>query len=303
MYNLFDLFAAVRKPYKKHTGEKASYQVTEGLIQAGARLLAHPIIKFEWFRRRNDWPHVEQALPPNPAAPTGPFHLEQDECSLLLYVPRNIISRMIDEFTGAYGYSHVTVDCGEIDESTGKRVMVESMPGKGVHRAFLDEYGPRAFLRIPLSKVKGIDIHDFRACILSKIGEKYDNEEALTWGMVDDPAKQICSDLATVCLPEEIQRDIAYQHEAGKISRSSVSPHQRPGGRISVFVSPNGFGEYFGAPRGHKVDNPDVTFVPSPGLVQPGELVPEAFPWGWAILGAGLCLGLLGWILWNRKRV
>jgi hypothetical protein len=303
MHNFFDLFAAVRKPYKKHTGEKASYQVTEGLIHAGARLLARPIIKFELFRRRNDRPRLEQTLPPNPATPTGPFHLMQNECSLLLYVPRNIISRMIDEFTGAYGYSHVTVDCGEIDKSTGKRVMVESMPGMSVHRTFLDEYGPRGFLRIPLSKVKGIEIHGFRACILSKIGEKYDIEEALTWGRVDDPAKQICSDLATVCLPEEIQRDIARQHTAGEISWESVSLHPRPGGRINVFISPNGFAEYFGAPRGRQVDDPDVTFEPSPGLVQPGELAPEVFPWGWAILGAGLSLGLLGWILWNRKGV
>jgi hypothetical protein len=302
MQNLFDLVAAIRKPSRKHTGEATTFQITEDLIQTGARLLARPIIKFERFRRRSDSPCLEQTLPPAPAAPTGPFHLQRSECSLLLYVPRNIVSRMIDEFTGAHGFSHVAVDCGEIDVATGKGVMVESIMEVGVHRAFLDEYGPRAFLRIPLNEVRGIDIHDFRARILSKIGEKYDFEEALTWGMVDDPARQICSDLVTVCLPAEIQQDIARCHQAGEISWESVSVHQRADGRTSVFISPNGFAEYFGAPRGRRVDNPDVTFRPSPRVVQPGESAPGAFPWGWAMLGAALCLGLLGWILWNRRK-
>jgi hypothetical protein len=31
MHNLFDLFAAVRKPYRKHLGEITTYQVAEGL--------------------------------------------------------------------------------------------------------------------------------------------------------------------------------------------------------------------------------------------------------------------------------
>ena len=31
LHNLFDLFATVRKPYRKHTGEITTYQVTEGL--------------------------------------------------------------------------------------------------------------------------------------------------------------------------------------------------------------------------------------------------------------------------------
>ena len=31
MHNLFNLYAAIRKPYRKHTGEITTYQVTEGL--------------------------------------------------------------------------------------------------------------------------------------------------------------------------------------------------------------------------------------------------------------------------------
>ena len=77
------------------------------------------------------------------ALPTGPFRGTGagSKCSLLIFVPRNTTSALIDDMTGGYGYSHLAVDCGELDIPTGKRVMIESTMSLGVHNSFQNEYG------------------------------------------------------------------------------------------------------------------------------------------------------------------
>jgi hypothetical protein len=195
----------------------------------------------------------------NESLPTGPFRKKDVEqrCSLLIFVPRNAISTLINVMTGEYGYSHLAVDCGEIDIPSGKRVMVESTYGPGVHHSFQDEYGKRHFVRIPLAKA-GVDTDNFCDCVHSKLGEKFDDEEILTYGLVHNPGKQICSDLATVCLPEAILKDIALRHEKGILhSLSAVHPDADQNDIFHLFVSPNGFAEYFGAPRGKNLTGPD----------------------------------------------
>lgn len=188
--------------------------------------------------------------------PTGPLRLggEGRQGSLLIFVPRNAISALINDMTGGYGYSHLAVDCGELDIPSGRRVMIESTFSLGVHNSFQDEYGERKFVRIPLKKV-GVDEDEFCNCIRSKLGEKFDYEEALTIGLIHNPAKQICSDLATVCLPEAIRTDIARNHQAGFLH--SLSAIRLPDKISHLFVTPNGFAEYFGAPRGDKLNGPD----------------------------------------------
>ena len=201
--------------------------------------------------------------------PTGPLKQAREgrQCSLLIFVPRNTISALINDMTGGYGYSHLAVDCGELDIPTGKRVMIESTMSLGVHNSFQNEYGERKFVRIPLEKI-GINADEFCDCIHSKLGEKFDDEEALTLGIIHNPAKQICSDLATVCLPEAIRTDIAHSHRTGflhplstvrpkKVFRLFASP------KVSrLFVSPNGFAEYFGAPKGEQLTGPDQLSEP-----------------------------------------
>jgi len=196
--------------------------------------------------------------------PTGPFRQggEGHQGSLLIFVPRNVISTLINDLTGGFGYSHLAVDCGDIDIPSGKRVMVESTPGLGVHNSFQDEYGERKFVRIPLEKA-GVEIGEFCDCIRSKLGEKYDDEEALTLGFIHNPAKQICSDLATVCLPDATRTSIAHYHQAGVLhSLSAVRLYGSPTKTFRLFVSPNGFAEYFGAPRGEHLDGPDQLSEP-----------------------------------------
>jgi hypothetical protein len=142
--------------------------------------------------------------------------------------------------------------------------MVESTPGLGVHYSFQDEYGERKFVRIPLGKA-GINSDDFCDCIRSKLGEKYDDEEALTFGLLHDPAKQICSDLATVCLPDSTRASMAHYHKEGFLHTfSALRIYGSLGKTLRLFVSPNGFAEYFGAPRGEQLNGPDQLSEPVP---------------------------------------
>ena len=216
--------------------------------------------------------YLDREPPEVESRPTGPFKQggEGGQGSLLIFVPRNAISALINELTGGYGYSHLAIDCGEIDIPSGKRVMVESTPGLGVHNSFQDEYSGRKFVRIPLEKA-GINIDKFCDCIYSKLGEKFDDEEALTLGLIDNPAKQICSDLATVCLPESTRISIAHYHQKGFLhSFSAVHSYGRSGKTFRLFVSPNGFAEYLGAPRGEQLNDPDQLSEP----VLPDKQIP-----------------------------
>ncbi len=245
---------------------------------------------------------LDRAPAKYPARPTGPYVAGDGgrAGSLLLFVPRNPISTMIDELSGGYGYSHLAVDCGEVDLPTGKPVMIESTVGDGVHYAFQDEYGERHFARLPLEKV-GVAVEDFCRLIHSKLGEKYDDEEALTLGLIDDPAKQICSDLATVCLPPETLSGIAHAHRQGLFHPASAIVHGDPDGKFRLFVSPNGFAEYFGAPQGHRLAGPDQLVEPA---LPDGQAAPRSYPrywqWGLALVGC-LALAWLAIRTWRRR--
>ena len=132
----------------------------------------------------------------------------------------------------------------------------------GVHDSFQDQFGQRPFVRIPLDRI-GVDPHQFCEAIRARVGEPYDYEEVLTLGEVDDPNRQICSNLAAVCLPRWIQADLARHLLAGLIHPLSALVHGSPEGNFHLFVSPNGFAEYFGAPRGIELTGPDQLHEPS----------------------------------------
>jgi diacylglycerol kinase (ATP) len=237
-------------------------RIIEGLRKFGARRFTNAILRLIRFQKRDERVPA-RSMPARPvtsqeAHPQGPFLTPPlpDAPALLIFVPRRLRSRLIDGATGGYGYSHLAIDCGEVDEPTGKRVMIESMSGTVVRRSFQDLYGPRPFVRVSLAG-RGIDTEAFCAVVKSKLGEKYDDMEALTWGEVDDPARQICSDLAAVALPRPLLDDIAAQHLAGRLPRRSVSAHHRGTPEFHAFVSPNAFAAYFGAPPGERLTGPD----------------------------------------------
>jgi hypothetical protein len=268
-----------------------------GLLQNGFTLVARPLVRLVRRRSSDDPVQGEQSPARHSAQPPGPFKLAHPDqaCDMLIYVPRSLESYLIDDATGGYGYSHVAVDCGEVDLASGKRVMVEATVGTGVHRSYLDTYDRREFIRIPLART-GVDCAGFRKCILGKVGEPYDVLEVLTWGQVDDPAKQVCSDLAADCLPGKTRAAIVRQARAGKLGRRTVSIHGPAALPLHIFVSPNGFARFFGAPKGHKIHHPDELVEPR---VKRGGFGLSRLLLG-VMVGIGLAVGL--WIGWRLLR-
>jgi hypothetical protein len=254
--------------------------------------------RFAWRHRPGP---VERSSQEEMAFPGGPFAVQRkgQMGDLLLWVPRHIESFLIDDLTGRYGYSHVTVDTGEVDLPTGKAVMVEVTVGQKVERKFQDEYAGRPYVRVPLSKT-GIDVQAFVDCVLSRLGEPYSNLEALTLGEIDDPAKQVCSSLAADCLPGSVRREIARAKRLGLLHRMAVSVHSHPWApETDVFVSPNGFAEYYGIPAGGQVRWTDVRVEPHP-LDTSASGVARKHGWK-ALLVLGVVGVLAAGILLKRK--
>jgi hypothetical protein len=245
--------------------------------------------------------YIDNAPAQNVTLPPGPFKPGDKGCegNLLLFTPRNANSTFIDILTGRYGYSHLAVDCGEVDIPSGKRVMIEVTIDRGVHNAFQDEYGERKFVRIPLQNA-GVDVREFCECIQAKLGEKYDDEEALTRGLLHNPAKQICSDLATICLPEEMRVDIAHHHRAGFIHPfSAVSVYGTLNKEFRLFVSPNGFAEYFGAPKGRKLQAIDQLSEP---VITSQPKTSRCYSKNWMVIMAAISGLVLAWFFFKRMR-
>jgi hypothetical protein len=65
-----------------------------------------------------------------------------------------MISALINDITGGYGYSHLAADCGDLDIISGKNIKVESTFSLGIRNSFQDEYGQRKFVHMPLKKRK-----------------------------------------------------------------------------------------------------------------------------------------------------
>jgi hypothetical protein len=220
--------------------------------------------------------YLDTEPPLEKGLPTGPFRVtaKEHEGDLLLFVPRNEMGRTISSLTGRYGYSHLAIDGGEIDQWTGRRVMIEATVGAGVHYAFQDEYGKRPFVRVPLRET-GVDVEGFCACVRARLGEKFDDLEALTLGILDNPARQICSDLATVCLPDPMRDEIARCHRKAVIHPLSAVREEKPGTGFRLFMSPNGFAEFLGVPRGKEIREPDQLAEPHLQESRHASLLPK----------------------------
>jgi hypothetical protein len=251
------------------TPRKAGWNLIEwimGLVRSDFRWVGHILVKGLRLAWRHQPSPIERISKEEASFPKGPYATERSwqMGDLLVFVPRHIESFLIDDLTGRFGYSHVTVDTGEVDLPTGKAVMVEVTTGSKVQRKFQDEYAGRPYVRIPLSKT-GVDGRAFVGCVLSKLGEPYGDLEALTLGDINDAAKQVCSSLAAECLPETVRREIAKAKRLGLLRRMSVSVYShRRAPETNVFVSPNGFAEYYGVPKGGKVRKTDFLVEPHP---------------------------------------
>ena len=126
----------------------------------------------------------------------GKCHVDESRpCGIIIYSQDGSWeARTIDILTGWYGYDHVAVDIGEVEDDTGKPIMIEATGHTGeVARAFQTEYGTRTGFLIDLA---GKIPEDFRDCVKKMLGETYDWRELLTAGLLNDPNKQVCADVA-----------------------------------------------------------------------------------------------------------
>jgi len=247
-------------------GQRRLPRLAMGLVRSDFAWVGRWLLHLLRIRWRKQLVRAEHATTQQSVLPTGPFKMSRpgQRGDLLLWVPRGIDSFLIDELTGGYGYSHATIDTGEIDTPTGKPVMAEITVKQKVSHKFLDEYGGRPYVRLPLSR-SGVDIAALVGCVESKMGESYDSWDALTLGEIQDPAKEMCSELVADCLPDAELRSIARASKLGLLHRRSVSVRSKlDAATLRAFVSPNGLAEYYGAPRGRKVNKPDTLTRPRP---------------------------------------
>jgi hypothetical protein len=98
-----------------------------------------------------------------------------------------------------------------------------------------------------------------------------------------------------------MQADLARHLRAGLIHPLSAIVHGSPEGNFHLFVSPNGFAEYFGAPHGADLAGPDQLHIP---LLPDERSAPRRHSPYWlpalAVLG-GLALSALLVALFRRK--
>ncbi len=150
------------------------------------------------------------------------------------------IERLVDRQTGHRGFSHVVVDCGEVDHD-GRSLVFDCFPREGVRRVALsDRYGsgqgrPRKRVRVVL---RGGDGEHMRGAMMALVGAPYDVAAAI------DPRRRglVCSRLVMRGLPMDLARRV-----------QPFSP-RRP-------ISPNDLARAFGV---HGPNAPDVT-VPAHG--------------------------------------
>ncbi len=252
------------RPIDQKTGDRRLATLSTALARSELAWLGRSLFRVLRVAWRDRTVRPEHATTADTPLPTGPFETTRPDHigDLLLWVPRAIDSFLIDDLTGGFGYSHATLDTGEVDGPSGKPVMAEITVHQKVMRKFQHEYGDRPFVRIPLSAA-GVNVRQLVECVNSKMGEQYDFWDVLTLGEIHDPAREICSGLVADCLSEEEVEGIAWAKRLGLVHRHSVSVHSPLNAlRGKAFVSPNGFAEYYGAPRGRKVTTPDTLVLP-----------------------------------------
>jgi hypothetical protein len=195
-------------------------------------------------------------------------HADGCTCAILLFAAEGTDAELIDAFTGKYGYSHTAIDCCE--ESGGRRVIIEAVKN-GIQRSFLDHYGTRKYVRIPL-KAHGIDCEEVCKRAREHLGDGFDFGGGLS-GTHTDPNKNVCSGLAFDALPEWLRQHILAWLEWDRRGRKGPPPIKLPGTVPAPLVHdheqiyPNELAKYFGAPTPENIGKGTVV-LPAPH--QPG---------------------------------
>jgi hypothetical protein len=138
---------------------------------------------------------------------------------IMLFEPDSPEGYAIDLLTCGYGYSHAALVCGEeVIHSIGEGVVQE--PINNV------EDRDHIIIRLGLTDDQNSDLCE---CTRSQIGEDYDYIEAITFGTIDDPGREICTMLIMHCL------------DRIGVDRSALG--------LGGFVSPNDLARSMDAPQ------------------------------------------------------
>lgn len=119
---------------------------------------------------------------------------------VLVAADASATSRVIDESTGARGFSHVYLDPCRFDPETGFRVFVDYNNANGLHWT-TESYRARGLARVYFDGELGDEVF---GCIASKLGAPF-NVAPLVAGVESD---QTCAGLIVHCLPPAMRRTI-----------------------------------------------------------------------------------------------
>lgn len=149
--------------------------------------------------------------------------IEEDEQppstgDIVLFAADSLVGHAIDRVTCGYGYSHAGLVCdSSLIEATS-----EGVGDTPLNQALGREH---ATIRLGLTDSQ---VSALCECVRSKIGSDYDYIEAVTFGTIDDPGKEICTMLIMHCLDEI------------GVDRTELG--------LGGFVSPNDIARTYGAP-------------------------------------------------------
>ncbi|MBA7556301.1 hypothetical protein ES705_49003 [subsurface metagenome] len=125
--------------------------------------------------------------------------------------------------TCGYGYSHAGLVCGEnVIHATSEGVVPQPLSHPDI------EGRDRAIVRLGLTRQQ---IEELCKCVSAQIGGDYDYIEAVTFGTVDAPGREMCTMLIMHCLDQI------------GVDRSALG--------LGGFVSPNDIARTYDTPHGH----------------------------------------------------
>lgn len=156
----------------------------------------------------------------------GPVYDEPAQTGdIRVYEAEGFVGKAIDYATCGYGYSHAALVCDDkLIHATGDGMVVTDT----------DHYGDRKFVTLRLNLT---DAQKKALCecmrTMAESGTDYDYLEALTFGTIDDPGKEICTMSIMHCLD-----NMGYD-------RSALG--------LDGFVSPNELARKLGAPNARRL--------------------------------------------------
>lgn len=148
------------------------------------------------------------------------------EIAIVLFATDSPVGEVIDATTGNLGFSHCVLKGCEMDEQ-GRPLLIDCLPGRGVHRAHASAYEGRRRSNVILTGAVAAEMY---GCARGRVGADFTPE--------NNGKGLLCSQLVASCLPRDLASRVAAQRR-----------YSGPGG----LVSPNQIAAAFGARPGQDV--------------------------------------------------